>query len=1851
MAVCIRWCWRDVHFIGGLNMPNAKGRAGFSTFVSTLLGIYVLSGGSAAGQSATKSVPPDGPDQMAVLYAHGFNDDGAAWGTGEIDGLWALLSTARSRYQNNTNTPSRWLARYGIESYAVQWSAASPNEYADPNASADEGFAWLADEAQMKRETDWIGGTFALHNRARPSFMDVLFTPIMDELTAAYAPFEAVLTLPWTILFLPPPPEVVQSGRKAFYLIATSNRNTYNDSATVENQATNFLDLLREERESGELLSDYRQVNVVTHSKGSLTTRAMLAMAESASREDAEYVANVVYNAPPFAGSSLCELLKMVYDPPVVLRSHLANPWLAQTWDELFFTLDLPNPRLGDHTRALMRAFCAAFGGDWDAVEARHPNLRNQIDLLNVFETEAAILATLAFAPEGSTAATAGHKLAALLNLVRPVLTAAIGIPSFPTARVDLPPEPGANFLSAFPNSSNQVQFVNIGLSSPLFSLTRTALWPPQSYAAVAANPSLIYDVGSLVGTSNDTYVAYESAALLTQTDAFGPRYTLHGVYPTLDHGDMSLNMPMLATNWLSVFLAPPTTLHMNGSIETVSDVNRIYRVTPATHFAFESANFMTNVGSFVLAVAAVEHEVRFVPRFAADPLPSAWVSMTPGSSNTFGAALSSAGLGDQPVFMQWRAVKENGAKEMIRQATILMVGDPPQVANTDMLGFANEIVRQEPRRLGGGLTARSSFFEKLPHRALELQAIKAGPAPEWILRNQSGKAFVAIFDKVGSVDYAWNDPTFASPTRRENVNALFLELGDLADGIQTLTFEPFTQVGALENRGPRQTVRILIDNTPPEHSFAGRVVDAIGFRVGPATPLIYRSQDLESGGASGAIQVVGFTNTTFASGQPFRLGETDIIDQIKSGPGGSELVGGFITFQAAATDRVGNVSTTNFQAYFDFTPPTLTNLTAIGGLPVQGGFRVFTNKVSLRVDVREPNSSEYSAPAASFVNVDTDEAGTSESFAFEQTIGAFARYTGSVEVALGTNVLQVGSEDVYGNIGVAPLLIIYDRPDAFDTVPLTVLTPRIDDVTSEFYNEEGNPTNITVGAINAVASSWDGRRFVFQSSGNAFVPGDSNQRADIFLSEGGRIRRVNTGPNGEQAIGGESQNPAISGDGRYVYFRSAATNLAPGTSGWNLYIKEVDSGRIAVISRHFNGSPVNRPVNTGLNMAPTHNGRYVFFDSPPGPYVNGLTTGNTSRDIYMVDLDPDFNQDYFDENYVTYPISTVTPTLTGNDLSRNPRISTDGRYLVFITQATDLHPDLAATGSTRHGIMMKFPGSGDFGTLHFGLTNRLMYVVNRESVSGGGVLEPGLEDIAVAPDGDTALFRSRGNVNFSGDTNLTSTGMDVYASIGERFGTASISNRLISWQSRGVGNTQSSVPAVNGWGGLTVSADLRPAAFHNNKIAWVSEHNNLFPGDNNNEADLFVGTAGGLGVMALDPPSPNWVATNITSGAAVLRGGLTPCGRYAWWVSNQEYVAPYSPTGRQHLYLRRIDPPITNELTLAMMGEGDIISQPFGTAVSTGVTTHVDTDLLRFEAVPAPGWRFLIWQGADLTADRVADVRMVTNRTLTAFFMAATPPQTDSLSITTLQNQASAPVSPVIVDPDPAEQHTLSIVDPPTQGTAQIVGDAFVYTPNPNTYGADSFTFQVADAYGLTLAAPVDVTVTVLPINTPPSVSSLTLELFESAQAGPFMPVVVDPDEGDAFTLSIVTQPTHGVASADAAGLYYTPDGGYTGPDSFTFRVTDLAGDSSTAQVLVNVIPLPAIAGVDLQIGPGTFGFGVSNLPPNIGYTVEFNTNLTTGIWTPVPPTNQWPATEGSFDDLPVEPWKTYRLRFETLP
>ncbi len=90
--------------------------------------------------------------------------------------------------------------------------------------------------------------------------------------------------------------------------------------------------------------------------------------------------------------------------------------------------------------------------------------------------------------------------------------------------------------------------------------------------------------------------------------------------------------------------------------------------------------------------------------------------------------------------------------------------------------------------------------------------------------------------------------------------------------------------------------------------------------------------------------------------------------------------------------------------------------------------------------------------------------------------------------------------------------------------------------------NGSGKPAN---GASVTPALAGEGRYLAFASQASDLVLGDSNQRWDIFVRDlvSGETSRVSVASDGSQA-NGDSFNPAISGDGRYVVFESDATNL-----------------------------------------------------------------------------------------------------------------------------------------------------------------------------------------------------------------------------------------------------------------------------------------------------------------------------------------------------------------------------------------------------------------------------------------------------------------------------------------------------------------------------------------------------------------------------------------------------------------------------------------------------------------------------------------------------------------------------------
>ena len=63
---------------------------------------------------------------------------------------------------------------------------------------------------------------------------------------------------------------------------------------------------------------------------------------------------------------------------------------------------------------------------------------------------------------------------------------------------------------------------------------------------------------------------------------------------------------------------------------------------------------------------------------------------------------------------------------------------------------------------------------------------------------------------------------------------------------------------------------------------------------------------------------------------------------------------------------------------------------------------------------------------------------------------------------------------------------------------------------------------------------------------------------------------------------------------------------------------------------------------------------------------------------------------------------------------------------------------------------------------------------------------------------------------------------------------------------------------------------------------------------------------------------------------------------------------------------------------------------------------------------------------------------------------------------------------------------------------------------------------------------------------------------------------------DGDPLTFTKATDPAHGTVIVNSDGTYtYTPATNYTGPDSFTYTVSDGNGGTVTKTVTINVTPV----------------------------------------------------------------------------
>ncbi|MBK8987631.1 MAG: PD40 domain-containing protein [Chloroflexi bacterium] len=236
-------------------------------------------------------------------------------------------------------------------------------------------------------------------------------------------------------------------------------------------------------------------------------------------------------------------------------------------------------------------------------------------------------------------------------------------------------------------------------------------------------------------------------------------------------------------------------------------------------------------------------------------------------------------------------------------------------------------------------------------------------------------------------------------------------------------------------------------------------------------------------------------------------------------------------------------------------------------------------------------------------------------------------------------------------------------------------------------------PDGVVVGA----ESSYDGRFIVYASDATNLVPGDSNDVRDIMLYD--RVTketRLISRPVGGGQSSGLSNPARISADGRYIVFRSFASNLVPNDSNGtaDIFVYDRISESLEMVSVSSTGQQANAE---GKDPAICGDGRYIVF---------------TSEATNLVPIPHNGQRQVFLRDRLTQTTHLVTVGLggeMGNGRAHRAVLSADCRSVGFATEASNIVPN--DTNNARDLFVAELITPANFSV---------------SSLVGSGLMEPG---------------------------------------------------------------------------------------------------------------------------------------------------------------------------------------------------------------------------------------------------------------------------------------------------------------------------------------------------------------------------------------------------------------------------------------------------------------------------------------------------------------------------------------------
>jgi tricorn protease-like protein len=334
----------------------------------------------------------------------------------------------------------------------------------------------------------------------------------------------------------------------------------------------------------------------------------------------------------------------------------------------------------------------------------------------------------------------------------------------------------------------------------------------------------------------------------------------------------------------------------------------------------------------------------------------------------------------------------------------------------------------------------------------------------------------------------------------------------------------------------------------------------------------------------------------------------------------------------------------------------------------------------------------------------------------------------------------------------------------------------------------------------NQPSISFYGRYVAFDSDADNMVDSDSNGSNDVFVHDRqtGQTVRVSVSLSKEEG-NGASYSSSISSDGRYVAFFSDASNLVDSDSNGSsdVFVHDRQTGQTSLVSVSSAGvqgvSTFYYPAVPSISS----NGRYVAFDSDADTLVAG--DSNSVRDVFVRDR----------QTGETTRVSVSSSDVQGNGASSLPSISSEGRYVAFSSDATNL---IASDSNSMNDTFVHDRQTGQ---------------TTRVSISSAGVQGStsgfffGSSAPSISSDGQHVAFSSWADNLVANDNNNAG---DVFVHDRQTGKTARVSVSSLGVE----GNWKSEWPSI--------SSDGRYVAFDS-----AADNLVLMPGETSNTNDVYV--------------------------------------------------------------------------------------------------------------------------------------------------------------------------------------------------------------------------------------------------------------------------------------------------------------------------------------------------------------------------------------------------------------------------